>query len=67
LQNTTTGYGVIRPNLLPYKPIIVTLTGLLSHCKTPSHFRKLDAWYWSSVFTERYAGASDTAIKQDFD
>ena len=67
LQNTTSGYGVIKPKLLPYKPIIVTLAGLLKYCKNDKDFRKLDAWYWSSVLTERYAGASDTAIKQDFE
>lgn len=67
LENTQTGYGVIKPDLLPYKPIIVTLSGLLKYCTSHEHFRKLDAWYWSSVFTGRYAGASDTAIKQDFD
>ena len=67
LENTQTGYGVIKPDLLPYKPIIVTLSGLLKHCVSNEHFRKLDAWYWSSVFTGRYAGSSDTAIKQDYD
>lgn len=67
LQNTQTGYGVIRPGLLPYKPIIVTLAALLEHCKAQNDFEKVDAWYWGSVFTGRYAGSSDTAIKQDFD
>jgi hypothetical protein len=67
LQNTKTGYGVIRPNLLPYRPMVATLAALHELCKAPDDFKKLDAWYWSSVFTERYAGASDTAIKQDFD
>ena len=67
LQNTQTAYGVIRPDLLPYKPIIVTLAALLKNCRTHKDFEKVDAWYWGSVFTGRYAGASDTAIKQDFD
>ena len=67
LQNTQTGYGVIRLDILPYKPIIVPLASILEHCKTQNDFRKVDAWYWGSVFTGRYAGASDTAIKQDFD
>jgi hypothetical protein len=67
IEDTTTGYGVIKPNLLPYKPIIVTLAALLDLCKTSEHYKKVDAWYWSSVFTERYGGASDTAIKQDYD
>lgn len=67
IEDTTSGYGVIKPNLLPYKPIIVTLAALLNLCKTSEHYQKVDAWYWSSVFTERYGGSSDTAIKQDFD
>lgn len=66
LQDTQTGYGVIRPDLLPYKPIIVALAALLEHCKTKSDFRKVDVWYWGSVFTGRYTGSSDTAIGQDF-
>lgn len=67
LQNSISGYGVIKSDLLPYKPIIATLAGLLKYCQTDAHFKKLDAWYWSAVLTERYAGASDTAIKQDFE
>ncbi|MCK4949520.1 MAG: DUF262 domain-containing protein, partial [Thermoplasmata archaeon] len=67
VQNTQGGYGVISPNLLPYKPILVTLSALLSFCKSDKDYRKADAWYWASVFTGRFAGASDTAIKQDFD
>lgn len=67
LKNSQTGYGVVRPDLLPYRPIIVSLAGILGECRSDSDFRKLDAWYWSSVFTGRYAGSSDTAIKQDFD
>ena len=67
LQNTTTGYGIIRPELLPYRTIVATMSGLLEFSKSADDFNKLDAWYWSSIFTERYAGASDTAIKQDFD
>ena len=67
LENTQTGYGVIKSDLLPYKPIIVTLSGLLKYCKSNDHFKKLDSWYWSSVFTGRYASSSDTIIKQDFD
>jgi len=66
LQNSQTGYGVIRVGLLPYTPIIVTLAGLLGLCSPEVAFRKLDSWYWSSVFTGRYAGASDTVIKQDY-
>ncbi len=67
LENTITGYGVIRPDLLPYKPIVVTLAALLRHCKNDEDYKKVDVWYWSSVFTGRYAGSSDTAIKQDYD
>lgn len=67
LQNTTTGYGVIRPELLPYRTVVAPMSGLIEFSDSAEAFNKLDAWYWSSVFTERYAGASDTAIKQDFD
>ena len=67
LGNTNTGYGVIRPELLPYKPIIVSLAALLDQCASDIDFRKVDAWYWSSLFTEKYAGSSDSTIKQDYD
>ncbi len=65
--NTFSGYGVIRPKLLPYRPIIVGMSALLDSCSQASDFKKLDSWYWSSVLTERYAGSSETAVKQDFD
>ena len=65
--NTFSGYGVIRPKLLPYKPIIVGMSALLNSCNNAKDFEKLDSWYWSSVLTERYAGSSETAVKQDFD
>ncbi len=65
--STRNGYGAIKSNLLPYRSAIVTLAALLAKCGTASDFDKLDAWYWSSVFTARYAGASETAIKQDYD
>lgn len=62
------GYGVIKPNLLPYKTIVVTLSALLKHCKNDAKpNKKIDSWYWSSVFTGRYSHSSDTVVKRDFD
>jgi hypothetical protein len=29
-------------------------------------FDKIDKWYWISIFSERYAGAVDTSIHQDY-
>lgn len=66
-KNTVTGYGVFRSEYLPYKTILVSLAALLKKARNADDFHKIDSWYWSCVVTGRYAGSSDTAIKQDFD
>lgn len=60
-------FGVISKDYLPYKPIVVTLAAVSEFCKTAKDFKKVSSWYWSSVLTGRFAGASDTKIKQDYD
>jgi len=65
------GYGVMSKDWLPYSTICAPLAALLwvAEKRFPGQsqvYERLHKWYWSSVFTERYAGASDTAIHSDF-
>ena len=67
IQNCHGGYGVFNPNYLPYKTMIVPLSAILKNCKSSVDYKKIDNWYWSSIIVERYAGSSDSVIKQDYD
>jgi len=67
LENAQTGYGVIRPDLIPSTTSLIVLAALLKECRTNKDFRKVDAWYWSAMVTDRYTHSSDTAVKQDYD
>jgi hypothetical protein len=50
---------------LPYNPLITLLTAFylkLGHIDN----EKIAAWYWSSVFTERYSGSTEEKMMKDF-
>ena len=50
---------------LPYNPLITLLTAFylkFGHIDN----EKIAAWYWSSVFTERYSGSTEEKIMKDF-
>ena len=66
------GFGVLNKNLLPYTTIIVPLAALndaIGKLENSSKFsaqRKLELWYWSSVFQSRYAGSIESTAAQDY-
>jgi hypothetical protein len=66
---TQGGYGAFRDNLIPYATMLVPLAVLLEAIEDRSGgeemYRKLDKWYWASVFTQRYDSAVDTKAYQD--
>jgi hypothetical protein len=69
-KHFTEFYGVRDRRLIPYAPMIVTLAGVLySFERHPRHgrymkkFRKrIDWWYWSSIFSEQYKKATDNKV-----
>jgi hypothetical protein len=63
------GYGAFRSELIPYTTMLVPLAVLLETIENQKGgeemYRKLDKWYWASVFTQRYDSAVDTKAYQD--
>ena len=64
-------FGVINKKYLPYQPMIPVLAVLLSKLdenkKTyRKNSKKVRVWYWSAVFTNAYAGSTDSQMAKDF-
>lgn len=63
------GYGAFHPNWIPYTTLLVPLAALLSEAESrkagEEAYRKIDRWYWASVFTQRYDSAVDTKSHAD--
>jgi hypothetical protein len=65
-----TNYGVQHKRLIPYTPMVVTLASAwYSFEKYPKHAReteqfdrKIDWWYWSSVFSSQYNKGTDNKV-----
>lgn len=65
------GYGVIPALSLPYSTLVPPLAVILHAIETrypgrPDVYSKMHHWYWSSVFTERYGGSTDTLTQRDY-
>jgi len=62
-------YGAFEDKWIPYTTMIVPLTVLLHYLASNKagevEYRKVDRWYWASVFTQRYDSAVDTTTYQD--
>ncbi|WP_052735466.1 DUF262 domain-containing protein [Methanosarcina sp. 1.H.A.2.2] len=57
-------FGIAKENWHPYKPMVVILTSCF--LKESVDVDKISKWYWSSVFTERYAGSTETKLTRDY-
>lgn len=58
-------YGIADVNRwLPYKPMTVVLIALFKNPKRDVN--KINQWYWSAVFSERYAGSTETKLTKDY-
>lgn len=70
VSSSSGGYGAFKPNWIPYTTLLVPLAVLLwkiSQGKAgEATYRKLDSWYWASVFTQRYDQAVDSTSYKDF-
>ena len=66
------GYGAFDfTKWIPYSTMVVPLANMLDFVKTnklelKKNYDKIDRWYWSSVFTNRYDHAPDTNSLSDF-
>lgn len=66
---STAGYGTCDPKWIPYTTLIVPLAALLHWLEKQGGgeglYRKVDRWYWTSVFKQRYDQAVDTNTYKD--
>ncbi len=65
------GFGVLSKKELPYEPIIPILAALLReiHLNFEDEHgctKKLNYWYWTSVFDNRFSSAVETKKTSDF-
>jgi len=71
LARVRDAYGAFKPGWVPYTTLLVPLAVHLWELKHDAQageaaYRRLDAWYWGSVFTQRYDSAVDTKSYRDF-
>jgi len=50
---------------LPYYPTVTLMIAFYLKHNHPD-IDKLNMWYWSSIFSERYSGSTDTMMMRDF-
>lgn len=64
-------YGAINSRFIPYPTMIPILAALIIEKEKKEYIdkksieEKIDAWYWSSVFTTNYSGAVETQMSLD--
>lgn len=71
LENPNQGFGVIIPKHLPYEPMLPILASLLREIETRFNadsisYKKLEQWYWTSVFGERFSESVEAKKSSDF-
>lgn len=63
------GYGAVQDRWIPYSTMLVPLAVLLHYIEEKhggeEMYRKVDRWYWGSVFAQRYDQAVDTTSYRD--
>lgn len=63
-------YGAFEPGWIPYTTLLVPLGALLWKLKRDkagqAAYENVDAWYWGSVFAQRYDSAVDSKTYRDF-
>ncbi len=64
------GFGVFAPKWFPYSTMVSPLAALIHKIERDGlghrGYELLKRWYWASVFLERYAGAVESTIYQDY-
>lgn len=66
----TDGFGAFDRKWMPYITMVSPLAAMLATIeeKQMDHkaYHLLQRWYWSSVFSERYAGSVESSISRDY-
>lgn len=70
LENLRDGFGVKDRKNLPYAPTIPIIAALLKDIDERDNIadcnKKIDMWYWSSVFGLSYSSSADSQLTTDF-
>ncbi len=72
LLNHPQEFGVVSPKFLPYASILPVFAALQTEVKSLDPTRRFEArrkvnhWYWASVFLSRYSGAVESTSARDF-
>lgn len=70
IENIKSGYGVKDQKEIPFMPMLPILAALLKEIERRENksecYKKLDIWYWSSVFSNAYSSSVDSRLTQDF-
>lgn len=71
MLDTSKGYGALAWKQVPSKQLVVILSALLWRASAEGRedgatFKKIDRWYWVSVFLNRYDAAVNTVIESDW-
>lgn len=65
-------FGAIASRFMPYVSILPVFSAIQAYIKSLPHEKRLDAqhkvraWYWASVFTNRYSGAVESTSARDY-
>ena len=65
-------FGVITPQYLPYASILPVFSALghtarqIASSRQLKAQKKISAWYWASVFQQRYSSAAETTATRDY-
>jgi len=70
LENLRFGYGVKSEKEVPFIPMLPILAALIKKIEDrtdkQSCYKKIDMWYWSSVFSNTYSQAVDSQLTSDY-
>jgi len=63
LDKNEYGIGDIQ-KWLPYKPMLIAMLALYK--VDNKDFEKINQWYWSAVFSERFSSSNETKLTKDY-
>lgn len=70
LENKRDGFGVKDQKSIPFAPMIPVLAAILKLVDTRKDrakcYRKIEKWYWLSVFSNAYSKAANSRMTSDF-
>lgn len=70
LENMRDGFGIKDEKSVPFAPMVPILGALLIEVNSRSNqadcYKKINQWYWSSIFTNSYSSSVDTQLTSDF-